>query len=229
MLFCKISFYTRPRRDAIITVMKILVLASKSPRRSQLLSQCGIPHEVFEADHDPVEDAVETDTADHGALAEHLALSKLRHARGLYKSGAAIILCADTIVVAEDGSVMGKPASADDARRMLRELSGRAHYVLTGVALEDTKTGRRAIFHERTTVVFRELSPGEIDRYVASGEPMDKAGAYGIQGLAGAFVSRVEGCYSNVVGLPLSRLAESLKNDFGFDVTVHWIKPSPTA
>jgi septum formation protein len=116
--------------------------------------------------------------------------------------------------VVVDGAVLGKPADAADARRMLERLSGKEHAVITGLAVLDAASGRSIVRTSVTKVVFRDLSQREIDAYVATGEPLDKAGAYGIQERGALLVERIEGCYSNVVGLPLSLLGEMLR-EFG--------------
>ena len=123
--------------------------------------------------------------------------------------GPAIVIAADTEVTL-DGHIFGKPRSSDDARHMLEKLSGRTHAVVTGVALIRLPDADRRTFVESTLVQFAALSGEEITRYLATGEPHDKAGAYGIQGRAGRFIPRIEGCYFNVVGLPLARLQHSL-------------------
>lgn len=128
-------------------------------------------------------------------------------ARAVWRPGE-IALGADTVVEL-DGGILGKPADAADAARMLRLLSGRAHSVFTGVALFDGGGAKRAV--EETRVFFRPLAAAEIEEYAASGEPADKAGAYGIQGAASKFVERIEGCYFNVVGLPVSRIYGMLR------------------
>lgn len=201
--------------------MKTILLASGSPRRAELLEQLRVPFEVVRIDNDDAEGGIDAAGLKPGALAERIAVEKLRHSQPRIRRGNAIVLCADTIVAA-GGEILGKPVDADHARAMLRTLSGARHEVITGVALQDTDTGFRVVFHESSAVVFRELDSAEIRSYVASGEPLDKAGAYGIQGLAGAFVTRVEGCYSNIVGLPLGRLAAILKTEFGCNVTDNW-------
>src|SRR5207249_6499133 len=123
--------------------------------------------------------------------------------------GPAIVIAADTEVTL-DGYIFGKPRSSDDARRMLEKLSGRTHSVVTGVALIRLPDAERLTFVESTLVHFAALSAEEISRYLATGEPHDKAGAYAIQGRAGRYVPRIEGCYFNVVGLPLARLHQAL-------------------
>jgi septum formation protein len=123
------------------------------------------------------------------------------------KEGA--VLAADTIVV-KDGSILGKPLNPEQAVEMLRFLSGSKHTVITGICVFDILTGKKLIDSESTVVYFRDLSEAEIERYVFSGEPFDKAGGYGIQGLGALFVARIEGCFYNVVGLPLAKLCTML-------------------
>jgi len=146
-------------------------------------------------------------------LVERLALAKaeLAAARAV---GPAIVIGADTEVTL-DGHIFGKPRSSDNARRMLEKLSGRTHSVLTGVALIRLPDAERVSFVETTLVTFVALSPEQITNYLATGEPHDKAGAYAIQGHAGRFIPRIEGCYFNVVGLPLARLLRAL-HDLGW-------------
>jgi septum formation protein len=121
-----------------------------------------------------------------------------------------IVLGADTVVVWQ-GQVLGKPLSEEEAFSMLVKLQGSTHDVYTGVALIDVRSGKILVEHEKTRVVFRIMEEEEIRRYVASGEPLDKAGAYGVQGLAAIFIKKIEGCHTNVVGLPLARLSVMLK------------------
>jgi septum formation protein len=122
----------------------------------------------------------------------------------------AIVIAADTIVLAE-GQILGKPKDAADARRMLRLFSGKTHEVLTALCVIDIATGKELLHVEKTRVEFLKMSQEEIEGYIQTGEPFDKAGAYGIQGIAGRFATRIEGCYFNVLGLPLSRLWTTLK------------------
>jgi septum formation protein len=172
-----------------------LILASASPRRSELLRAAGYDFQVLPADVD--ERPLPGEAPD--PYVRRVALDKARAvAVGLPD---AVVLAADTCVVADD-AILGKPLDEEDAARMLRMLSGRAHDVLTGVAVIGPAGTRVESADSR--VVFAPLSAGEIAWYVASGEPADKAGAYAIQGLASRFVERVEGSYSNVVGLPVS-------------------------
>jgi septum formation protein len=171
-----------------------LILASASPRRAELLRAAGFDFDVMAADVDETMDAEEWPDG----YVRRLALTKAEAVRP--RAEGRPVLAADTIVVV-DGQILGKPRDADDARRMLQMLSGRSHAVVTGVCLA-APTPQIAV--ERTTVVFAPLSEAEIDRYVESGEPMDKAGAYAIQGIASRFVRRIDGSYSNVVGLPVA-------------------------
>ncbi|MDE3137872.1 MAG: septum formation inhibitor Maf [Acidobacteriota bacterium] len=187
-----------------------LILASASPRRGAILESAGIAFErrATEIDESPLPG----ESPEVCAL--RLAEEKARRA-SRDVSGKAIVVGADTLVVL-NGEVMGKPANEDEARQMLRRLSGCTHRVITGVValrLPDGATTRAA---EITNVTFAPLSAREIDDYVATGEPMDKAGAYGIQERAGRFVTRIEGCYFNVVGLPLARLCAMLR-ELGWD------------
>ena len=136
-------------------------------------------------------------------LAERKALATAEH----YESG--IVIASDTLV-SLDGAPLGKPGDAADAKRMLRSLSGRVHEVFSGVCVMDVATGRREVRAVRTGVRFRDLTEAEIDAYVATGEPMDKAGAYGIQGGAGEFVSGLDGSFENVMGFPVDEVREML-------------------
>ncbi|MCG8459101.1 MAG: Maf family protein [Holophagales bacterium] len=193
---------------------RVLVLASGSPRRRQLLRGLGLDPRVRPVDID------ETPEPDEQAVAYVLRLAaakaRARAAENGDDGGRELILAADT-VVAVDGDLLGKPADARDARDMLRRLSGRGHQVSTGVAVLDPGADRLLTAVETTEVVFAELSDREIAWYVASGEPMDKAGAYAVQGLAALFVERLEGNYSNVVGLPLPAVYRLLRRH-GFSV-----------
>lgn len=180
-----------------------LVLASGSPRRRELLGRLGIPFDVVTADVDETPGAGESpsELVDRLAAAKAVAVSRQRPG--------AVVIGADT-VVAVDGEILGKPADADDARRMLQTLSGRWHDVHTGIALAvDGAVAAGAVV--RTAVRFAELTDAEICWYVATGEPLDKAGAYALQGAGGALVAAVAGSPSNVVGLPLAELAACLR------------------
>ena len=182
-----------------------LILASGSPRRRELLSRMGYTFEICAPDVD------EHVTGHARDIVYTLAQRKARAAAEHCRQG--VIIASDTLV-SLDGAPLGKPADEADARRMLLTLSGREHEVFTGVCVLDAETGRSETRTVRTGVTFRALSPGEIDAYIATGEPMDKAGAYAIQGGAGAFVSALDGELENVIGFPVVEVGEMLK-DFG--------------
>jgi septum formation protein len=186
-----------------------LVLASGSPRRLQLLASLGLECRVAPVDIDETPRAGEA-PADY---ARRLAAEKASAATG-HHPPESLVLAADT-VVALGAEILGKPVDAPDAARMLRRLSGRTHEVHTAVAA--SRAGEVAFRLSSSEVTFRNLRDAEIDAYVATGEPLDKAGAYGIQGLAAIFVTRLAGSHSGVVGLPLCETAELLQK-FGIDV-----------
>ena len=181
--------------------MMSIVLASASPRRAELLRAAGIEFDVLPAAVDETPLPAEPADAHVRRLAEAKALAVVDRA------GNRRVLGADTVVVV-DGAILGKPADEEDARSMLRRLSGRVHEVVTGVSLAAMFPGGPGWVVqtevELTTVEFDALSDAEIEWYVATGEPMDKAGAYAVQGLASRFVTRIAGSYSNVVGLPIA-------------------------
>jgi septum formation protein len=190
--------------------MAHLILASASPRRRDLLSQAGYSFAIqvssVPESRQPGEDAIRFTT--------RLAREKAEAVFAQRPSSAAepwIVLGADTVVVC-DGEVMGKPTDNADAARMLLRLSGRTHQVVTGVAaVWGSSSPAVELAAELTQVTMRTLSPEEVARYVASGEPMDKAGAYAIQGYAARWIPRISGCYFNVVGLPLALVASLLE------------------
>lgn len=186
-----------------------IILASGSPRRKELLTQMGLSYRVMVSDAD--------ETVDHSlSPADQVALISRRKAEAVAAQAGqeALIIAADTIV-ALDGAIMGKPHSRDEAVQMLSTLQGRTHQVYTGLTL---RQGNRVVTEtECTAVTFRPMTGSEIEAYVASGEPMDKAGAYGIQGLGGVFVEGIHGDYFNVMGLPICRLGMLLKT-FGVEV-----------
>ena len=186
-------------------LVKKLVLASGSPRRQRLLRQIGLPFEMRES-------GIDEGSESAGDPVERVSGLSERKAQAVGESFTnAIIIGADTIVRI-DGENLGKPSDRADAIRMLRMLSGRTHEVYTGVSIIDRPSGRRVTAVEITRVTFRPLEEDEIREYVSSGSPMDKAGAYGIQDDMGAvFVERIDGCFYNVVGLPLSRLYVTLR------------------
>jgi len=184
-----------------------LILASASPRRRELLTQAGYRFQVEASSvaesRRPGEDAIR--------FATRLAREKAEEVFARHQSSAeaVTVLGADTVVVC-DGEVMGKPVDASEAARMLLLLSGRTHQVVTGVAVV-WASGSAEVAAELTQVTMRTLSPQEVSDYVAGGEPMDKAGAYAIQGYAGRWIPRISGCYFNVVGLPLALVASLLE------------------
>lgn len=178
-----------------------VILASQSPRRRELLSLIGITHAVMPADIN--EDVRAGEAAD--AYTERLAREKALVIAA--REPAAVVIAADTTVVV-DGDILGKPADAADARAMIRRLAGREHVVMTGIAVAHGARVESAV--EAVRVTFRALSDVEIAEYVATGEPMDKAGAYGIQGYGATIVERVDGDYFSVMGLGLRRLVELL-------------------
>ena len=180
-----------------------IILASQSPRRRELLSQMGVKE--FQIISPEVDEHMEGSPAP-AALVEELSLRKA--AAVAQRAGKdALVIAADT-VVALDGKVLGKPKSEEMAFAMLSALSGRQHQVYTGVTV--MKGGCAVTEHERTTVTFRQLEPEEIRAYIATGEPMDKAGAYGIQGFGAQLIPGIEGDYFNVMGLPVYRLSRIL-------------------
>jgi septum formation protein len=191
----------------------MLVLASASPRRRELLTQAGFTFVVHPA-HIPEEPlpneepiAYVTRLALEKAQAVFAELSNESEKEGLQSPQ--VVLGADTTVTL-DGHILGKPEDAADAARMLRLLSGRTHRVMTGIAVVTADYTKAAA--EITEVTFIDLSDEEIAGYIATGEPMDKAGAYAIQGLAARWIPRIEGCYFNVVGLPIARVSSLLKS-----------------
>ena len=189
--------------------MQRLILASASPRRRELLAMLGLTDfEVIPARGEP---SIPVGAHPADAVAR---IARYKAETVADQNPGALVLAADT-VVALDGRILGKPAGAADAAEMLRALSGREHAVYTGVAL---LCGARALCRtERTAVHFRPLTDGEIAAYIATGEPLDKAGAYGAQGRGSLFVERIEGDFFNVVGLPLCLLGKLLE-EFGFNL-----------
>lgn len=188
-----------------------LILASKSPRRRELLAQMGLTD--FEI-HPALGEELAQPNLTPPELVQALALHKAQEVAQAFAQSGDVVIGADTIVVL-DGQVLGKPHDEAHALAMLTALSGREHHVYTGVAV--LQDGRALVQAEDTAVWFRNASEGELRRYIATGEPMDKAGAYGIQGRGGLLVSRIQGDYTNVVGLPIVRLASMLAQ---FGVTV---------
>ncbi len=189
--------------------MEKLVLASASPRRRELLSLVGLEYEVLPADIDESVKGYE----DAGKYVMDMSRIKAETVRDkLWETGAVpkTVLAADTTVVV-DGSILGKPADKQDALRMLNLIGGRWHEVITGITLAHGKSGQVLTQAERTRVKIREISPDFAERYIGTGEPFDKAGSYGIQGFGSLLVEEIEGCYFNVMGLPLYKLSTMLQ------------------
>lgn len=178
-----------------------LILASNSPRRRELLTMLGLRHTVVPSGAD--EDV-------SGLFPDELVCELARRKARFVKDGreGCCVIAADTSVVLE-GRILGKPRDKNEAAAMLAGLSGRTHTVYTGLAVVTDE--REIVTYDKADVTFRAMTPEQIRRYVATGEPMDKAGAYGLQGLGGVFVSRVDGCPSTVIGLPLPQLFDALE------------------
>lgn len=191
-----------------------IILASSSPRRQELLASLNIPFEVLPSHAD------ESTPADWSPerMVKELAARKAEAVRLTLEPSRrhGIIIGSDTIVV-RDGVVLGKPRTQAEAADMLRSLQGRSHTVYTGVACMDASTGARKVEYRSTTVTMKALNETQIQAYADSGEGLDKAGAYAIQGLGATLVTHIEGCYFNVVGLPVSLLADML-HDFGISI-----------
>ena len=186
---------SRQIKIACPKMVSMLVLASASPRRQELLRNAGITFEVQPAriPEDPLPGEGAKECAERLAREKAIAVAQGRRNE--------VVLAADTVVVV-DGQILGKPSGAADAARMLRLLSGRAHQVITGVCF--VAGGQWSVGSETTSVTMSEISEKEIADYIASGEPMDKAGAYAIQGIASRWIPRIDGDYCNVVGLPVA-------------------------
>jgi len=190
--------------------MARIILASGSPRRRDLLAQIGLDFEVVPSNYDEV---IEKNLP-FGQLVCKLAEHKVMDVAKKYTGG--IIIGADTIVVL-DNKILGKPSSKKEAMDMLSMLSGQWHSVFTGLFVLDAKSGKSQKDYEESRVKFKEISPREIENYVNTGEPLDKAGAYGIQEKGALLVEKIEGCYYNIVGLPLFKLSLILAN-FGINL-----------
>jgi len=183
-----------------------IILASGSPRRRELLTQIGLEYEVIVSNADE-----NVDCSDPAKMVEELSFIKAKAVADEHSLKDVIIIGADT-VVASGKRILGKPDGAEGAFAMLKALSGKSHEVYTGVTLlKITDTIERITFNECTRVNFYEMSDAEIREYIATGDPMDKAGAYGIQGFCARYISGIEGDYNNVVGLPIGRLYQEIK------------------
>lgn len=182
--------------------MKKLILASNSPRRKELLDLLKLDYEIITSD---VEEVIDENIPFEDVVMD-LAFQK---AAGVFRSNKdRVVLGFDTLVLLE-GELLGKPKSEEDAKQMLRKLSGKTHFVITGCAIISNRLSKS--FYEKTRVTFVDLSDKEIDDYVSSKEPMDKAGAYAIQGLGSKFIQSVNGDFFTVMGLPVSKLYQELK------------------
>lgn len=185
--------------------MRSIVLASSSPRRKDLLKQIKLPFEIIPSE---IDENISSLIGTPAQKAEQLAYQKAKDVSGRVKSG--LVLGADTIVVI-DQEILGKPKDPEDAFLMLKKLSGREHEVVTGICLLDLDNNIELVQHETTIVQFIELDDEKITAYIKSGEAFDKAGSYAAQGIGAIFVKGIKGCYSNVVGLPLTRLSNMLE------------------
>lgn len=184
----------------------MIYLASNSPRRKKLLKQFGLKFKVIKINYN---EKIKLDESPIQNV-KRISKEKLELAKEKIKKG--IIITADTIVVIEN-KILGKPKSKKDAKSILNKLSGRTHFVYTGFSIYNSRTKRSITDYEKTAVTFKKLKQKEIINYIETGSPMDKAGAYGIQDDFGAvFVKKINGCYYNVVGLPLSKLYQYLEN-----------------
>ncbi|MDD4984976.1 MAG: Maf family protein [Dehalococcoidales bacterium] len=190
--------------------MKEIILASASPRRKELLGNIGLRFEVEPSNY--TED-ITSDLQPH-ALARKISLEKARAVADRHRN--AIVIAADTFIVF-GSQILGKPHTEIKARKMLEAISGKSHSVITGFSIIDTDKNKTLSRSVETKVYFRRLTSSEIDSYIKSKEPLDKAGAYAINGLGAVFVDKIEGDYFNVVGLPLSALTEALK-EFGINI-----------
>ncbi|CAG7631085.1 dTTP/UTP pyrophosphatase [Paenibacillus solanacearum] len=196
---------------------KPIILASSSPRRQELIRSLNLPYEIIVSS---VDESTEpglspADIVEQLSGRKAQAVYERCKAEARYGNGG-VVVGSDTIVVL-DGEVLGKPKDGEDALRMLRALQGREHEVFSGVAVIDMQTGERHVSHRRTNVRMKPLDDEKIRRYIATGEPMDKAGSYGIQGLGATIVEEIVGDYFSVVGLPMSLLSDLLAR---FDVAV---------
>ncbi|MBR5535098.1 MAG: septum formation inhibitor Maf [Clostridia bacterium] len=192
--------------------MKNFILASASPRRQEILREAGVKHTVIPSDAD---ENISQLLPPEKYVMELALLKGAAVAKGAKKED--IVISADTVVVS-DGEIMGKPEDFDDAKAMLMKLSGKWHSVLTGFCVISGADGSASVRYEETKVKFRDFSEKEALRYIRSGESMDKAGGYGIQGKGRLLVEKIDGDYFNVVGLPICALSKMLKEDFGIDI-----------
>jgi septum formation protein len=197
-------------RQGSMRKQRTIILASASPRRKELLSLIGLKFKVDVSDY---EEDLGLKLRPH-ELAKYLSFEKARSVAGNYKD--ALIIAADTFIVFR-GKLLGKPHMEKEAMRMLTLLNGKSHSVITGYTVLDTRTGRKSSRAIETKVWFRKMTDDELRAYVKTGEPLDKAGAYAIQGVGALIVKKIEGDYFNVIGLPVVSLAVTLKK-FGINV-----------
>ena len=185
--------------------MHKLILASSSPQRRKLLKDLGVP---FTIKPSRVKEIAKIQTT-CSALVKHNALLKARDVASKIKKG--IVIGADTLVYGGNKKIIGKPRNLAEAKKILHQLFSKPHWVYTGVAVVDAQTGRRVVDYEKTKVFMIPLGDEEIDRYHKQVSPLDKAGGFDIEGRGSVFIHRIEGCYSNVIGLPIAKLATMLK------------------
>jgi len=190
------------------------ILASGSPRRNEILKNLGLRFEVVLPDVDET-----SDERDPRHLTEELSYRKGVAVYGALGEPTDTVIISSDTVVAIDGEILGKPCDQGDAERMLRMLSGRSHEVISGICL--TYNGKSVTAHEVTEVVFDAMTDGDIATAVTLGEPLDKAGAYAVQGIASLFIKELRGDYFNVVGLPVNLLVKTLKNELGINICDH--------
>lgn len=190
------------------------ILASGSPRRNEILKNLGLRFEVVLPDVDET-----SDERDPRRLTEELSYRKGVAVYGALGEPTDTVIISSDTVVAVDGEILGKPCDQGNAERMLRMLSGRSHEVISGICL--TYNGKSVTAHEVTEVVFDTMSDGDIATAVTLGEPLDKAGAYAVQGIASLFIKELRGDYFNVVGLPVNLLVKTLKNELGINICDH--------
>ncbi|NPV79130.1 MAG: septum formation protein Maf [Firmicutes bacterium] len=190
-----------------------VVLASQSVGRKWIFELLGLPFKVIPSG---IDENAFSGLPPH-RLVEELSLAKAREVASEMRDRKRLVVGADTVVVTNDGEIMGKPADEREAREMLLQLQGRSHYVMSGVAVVLSDTMEFRVAHDKTEVKMRRISPEIIEGYIRSGEPLGKAGAYAIQGKGALLVEGICGCYFNVVGLPLAKFAE-LTQDLGIDL-----------
>ena len=189
-----------------------LILASKSPRRKEILENLGVKFQIITCDTDE-----HTDELDGKKYVEEIAFRKGNAVRELLENQGEfdenkIILSCDTVVISADGEIMGKPVDRDDAKRMILAFSGKPHFVISGIAL--ITKDKVVVTSESTTVYFDTVDESDVENYLDTPESYDKAGAYAIQGYASLWINGIEGDYFNVVGLPVKKLSDTLKNEF---------------